>query len=129
MSEARHLLVCAKHLLRTDCPYHSHRRRCSHRRQHPRRPHRCQHHIVVVIIVVIILVIVTIIVRLRSDPDLTPMFSLIQRPEIIFGVDVGVIPQIFSQRIRGSYLILRIASICPPRVASRRLGLWHSKAL
>ena len=28
--------------------------------------------------------------------DLTLMFSLIERPEIIFGVDVGVIPQILG---------------------------------
>ena len=54
----------------------------SYRRHHPRRPHlrrvhhhpRRPHHR-----------------RPRSDPDLTLMFSLIQRPEIIFGVDVGVI--------------------------------------
>ena len=38
------------------------------------------HHIVIIVIVIIIIitVIVTIIVRPRSDPDLTLMFSLIQ---------------------------------------------------
>ena len=61
VSEARRLLVFAKHLLCTDWPYHRHRRRCSHRRQHPRRPHRRQHHIVVVILVVLIVVMSIII--------------------------------------------------------------------
>ena len=55
--------------------------------------------VIVIVIVIIITVIVTIIVRLRSDPDLTLMFSLIQTPEIIFGVDVGVIPQIFACKL------------------------------
>ena len=65
MSEARHLLVFAKHLLCTYWPYHRHRRRCSHRRQHPRRPHRRQHHIAVVILVVLIVVMSIIITTMN----------------------------------------------------------------